>query len=441
MQAQKERLNPSPILILEVFMKNTIFCRMGIALALSLMLPGCKYPTEIVYIDPPVEAPIEAPEGGGDSGSVPGDTPKEKPLEITGFTFTPVYPLKAAYAVKGKTVGRISNPIGGAAPFTYALVSGNGSNDTDNRRFAVSGDLLQIQADSLAVGAYFVCLKVTDSKGIFYTKALTVTVAKDPAALDQETRIVGGISFKMRFVPSGAFIVSGSAASIPMGFWMEETEVTQELYQLVMGENPSRFKDNPAPGEVQGKRPVENVSWYEAVRFCNRLSVVSGREPVYKVWGVDDTDSYFKWAFSTQTTAALWSIYADENASGYRLPSKEEWMWAAIGADRKNPGQVNTTGANKYYSGGPEGTNEGIEYFAWYAYNSSNITHEVGLKLGNELGIYDMIGNVNEWLWDRGQYGSYWATIGNIPISSFGSSPIIPYDKLPYSGIRLVSNQ
>jgi len=422
-------------------MKHTIFYRLGLAfLALSLTVSGCTYPIEVL-VNIPEETPIEAPEGGGDSGSVPEDTSKEKPPEITGFAFTPAYPLRAAYAVKGKTVGRISNPIGGTAPFTYALVPGNGKNDTDNRHFAVSGDLLQIQADSLAAGAYFVCLKVTDSKGSFYAKAVTVTVAKDPAALDQEARIVGGVGFKMRYVPSGAFLMSGSAALIPMGFWMGETEVTQELYQLVMGENPSQFKDNPALGEVQGKRPVENVSWYEAVLFCNRLSVVSGREPVYKAWGVDDMDSYLKWAFSTQSATAMANIYADENASGYRLPSKEEWMWAAIGADRKNPGQVNTTGANKHYSGGPEGTNDGIESFAWCELNSSNITHEVGLKLSNELGIYDMIGNVAEWLKNGGQFGSYWATIGSIPFSSFGSFPWNPYDKFPYSGIRLVSDQ
>jgi formylglycine-generating enzyme required for sulfatase activity len=420
-------------------MKHTIFCRLGLAfLALSLTLSGCTYPIEVL-VNIPEETPIEAPEGGGDSGNVPEDTPEEKPPEITGFTFTPAYPLRAAYAVKGKTGGIISNPVGGTAPFTYALASGDGKNDTDNRRFTVSGDLLQIQSDSLAAGAYFVCLKVTDSKDIFYAKAVTVTVAKDPAAVDQEARIVGGIGFKMRYVPSGAFMMSGSAVSIPTGFWMGETEVTQELYQLVMGENPSQFKDNPAPGEVQGSRPVESVSWYEAVRFCNRLSVVSGREPVYRVWGVDDTDSYLKWAFSTQSTTAIWNIYADENASGYRLPLKEEWAWAYFGADRKSPGQINTA-TNKYYSGGPEGTNNGIEYFSWCELNSSYITHEVGLKLGNELGIFDMTGNVSEWSWDRGQYGSYWATLG---YSFYGLAPgqYGQYEKYPYSGIRLVSNQ
>ena len=164
-------------------MKHTIFCRLGLALALSLALLGCKYPIE-VFVNIPEETPIEAPEGGGDSGSIPEDTSKERPPQITGFAFTQANPLRAYYAVKGKTAGRLSDPNGGTAPFAYALVSGNGNNDADNARFAVSGNLLKIQADHLAAGVYFIYLKVTDSKGVFLAQAATVTVIPDPAALD-----------------------------------------------------------------------------------------------------------------------------------------------------------------------------------------------------------------------------------------------------------------
>jgi formylglycine-generating enzyme required for sulfatase activity len=395
------------------------------------MFSGCKQPTETIYVEVPVEAPEKPPEGG------------EEP-EITGFTFTQAYPLRAAYAVKGKTAGRISNPVGGTAPFAYTLVSGDGSNDTDNRRFMVSGDLLQIQADTLAVDVYFICLKVTDSKGIHYSQATTVTVHPDPVALDQETRTAQGVNFKMRYVPSGAFVKPDpwGAASIPTGFWMGETEVTQEIYLAVMGENPSQFKDNPVPGETQSSRPVDSVSWYEAVRFCNRLSVVSGREPAYKVWGVDDTDSYLKWAFSTQSSTAMSNIYVDENASGYRLPSRDEWFWAAIGADIQNPGQVNTTGVKKHYSGGPVGNGAGIENFAWCYFNSSDITHEVGKKLSNELGLFDMSGNIAEWSWERAFYGSFWPMTESSPIFHLlFNAATNPYGRLEYCGIRIVSNQ
>jgi hypothetical protein len=72
------------------------------------------------------------------------------------------------------------------------MVTGNGINDADNMRFMVSRDSLKIQADRLAVGVYFVCLGITDSRGLSYAQAATVTVAPDPVVLDQEIRIVQG---------------------------------------------------------------------------------------------------------------------------------------------------------------------------------------------------------------------------------------------------------
>ena len=427
------------------------FCRLGLVfLALSLAFSGCKQPTETI-VEVPVEAPEEVPteepnetpeEDGEDSGSDSEEI--ERLPEITGFTLTQVNPLRTHYAVKGKTVGRISNPVGGTAPFTYALSSGDGSNDTDNRHFAVSGDLLKIQADRLAAGVYFIHLKVTDSEGASYAKATTVTVYLDPAALDQETRMARGTTFKMRYVPSGAFMAAqGNSATIPTGFWMAETEVTQELYQLVMGENPSLYKASPVPGEALNRRPVDNVSWYDALLFCNRLSVAAGREPVYQVWGVADWDTYLAWAFSTISMGALSTVYIDEKANGYRLPSKNEWFWAAIGADRNGPGQVNLNGMTKRYSGGPVDDNVGIDDFAWRFSNSANTTHEVGLKLSNELGIFDMSGNIAEWTWERGLHGSsYWQLTGSLPLSTdLNSGGSIPYDRFPAAGIRLVSNQ
>jgi formylglycine-generating enzyme required for sulfatase activity len=273
---------------------------------------------------------------------------------------------------------------------------------------------------------------------------VTVTVAKDPAALDQETRTVGGIDFKMRYIPSGAFMKpekgSDILVQVPTGFWIAETETTQELYQFIMGENPSIFKDNPAPGEVQSRRPVNNLIWYEAVLFCNRLSIASGREPVYHIWGVSDWEKYLKWAIDTQSNSAESNIFIDEKANGYRLPTTNEWVWAAIGADIQNPGQVNTLGAKKNYSGGPVGSNAGIENFAWCYNNSSFTTHEVGRLLCNELGLFDMTGNVMEWVWKSVIAGGEWGTTGDITIPN-NMGKATPFERLEVCGIRLVSNQ
>jgi formylglycine-generating enzyme required for sulfatase activity len=242
--------------------------------------------------------------------------------------------------------------------------------------------------------------------------------------------------------PGGGMDNGNIEVSIPNGFWMAETETTQELYQLIMGENPSLFIDRPALGEVQNLRPVENVLWYEAVIFCNRLSVIVGREPVYHIWGVSDWEKYLQWAIATRSTAAAENIYCEETANGYRLPTDNEWAWAAMGADTQSPGQVNINGQKKYYSGGPIDSDVGAINFAWfYAYNSGEeydfISHEVGKKLSNELNIFDMTGNVGEWTWE-------WSLQGSRPGQwSFfsGSLKANRLERLFGSGIRIVSNQ
>ncbi|MHB9291001.1 putative Hercynine oxygenase [Hollandina sp. SP2] len=147
-------------------------------------------------------------------------------------------------------------------------------------------------------------------------------------------------------------------------FMIGKTEVTQQEYQALMRDNPSRFK-----GEAL---PVEQVTWYDAVEYCNKLSQKEGLTPVY-TWKEDH-------------------IYADTTANGYRLPTEAEWEYAA--QERKRD-----TARGVY----PEG--EDLESLAWYAENSDNKTHEVALKVPNSLGLYDMAGNVWEWCWDW--YGGY----------------------------------
>ncbi|MDR2634085.1 MAG: formylglycine-generating enzyme family protein [Treponema sp.] len=147
-------------------------------------------------------------------------------------------------------------------------------------------------------------------------------------------------------------------------FMIGKTEVSQQEYQALMRDNPSRFK-----GEAL---PVEQVSWYDAVEYCNKLSQKEGLRPVY-IWR-DDT------------------LHADAAANGYRLPSEAEWEYAA------REGKLAPAGA--VY---PEGRD--LSSLAWYAENSDNKTHEVAMKVPNSLGLYDMIGNVWEWCGDW--YGGY----------------------------------
>jgi formylglycine-generating enzyme required for sulfatase activity len=152
-------------------------------------------------------------------------------------------------------------------------------------------------------------------------------------------------------------------------FFIGETEVTQALWQDIMGNNPSRFA-----GDGQ---PVDSVSWLDAVRFCNALSEKEGRLPAYEISG----------------NTIAWNRSAD----GYRLPTESEWEYAARGGSQ---GVHSGVLSRAYYSGG-----EKPETLGWFDANSARTSHPVKSKAPNELGLYDMSGNLWEWCWDY--FGEY----------------------------------
>lgn len=176
-----------------------------------------------------------------------------------------------------------------------------------------------------------------------------------------ETFTVNGVTFKMVHVESGTFMMGGTSEQgsdvwsdreYPVhqvtlsSFNIGQTEVTQALWQAVMGSNPSYFSGD-------SNRPVERVSWNDCQNFLNKLNELTGM--------------------------------------AFRLPTEAEWEFAARGGNKSQ--------GNKY-----AGSSD-IDFVAWYKHNSNDMTHPVATKAPNELGIYDMSGNVSEWCYDW--YGKY----------------------------------
>ena len=244
--------------------------------------------------------------------------------------------------------------------------------DADNKTvtWASSDEAVATVTDGLVVavadGTCTITCSATDGSGV---KAECQVTVRGP----ENEFTVNGVTFKMIAVEGGTFMMGsndGKSDEQPVhqvtlsGFSIGETEVTQELWEAVMGGNPSDFSGS--------KRPVDKVSWNDCQEFITKLNEL------------------------TEKT--------------FRLPTEAEWEFAARGGNMSN---------GYTYSG-----SNTISDVAWHIDNSSFTTHEVATKAPNELGLYDMSGNVCEWCQDW--YGDYSSSSQTNPTGpSSGSDRVI----------------
>ena len=155
---------------------------------------------------------------------------------------------------------------------------------------------------------------------------------------------------------------------------------TQKMWLEVMENNPSGFKGD--------NRPVETVSWWEVLEYCNRLSEKYGLEPVYELSKSSEGILMIKELGEKIVSPDKANF---KNTEGFRLPTEVEWEWFASGGQKA----IEQGTFNYIYSG-----SNNIDDVAWYTGNSKDTTQSVGLKMPNVLGLYDCNGNVWEWCYD-----------------------------------------
>jgi len=281
----------------------------------------------------------------------------------------------------------------------------------------------------------------------------------------------GSVNFNIIYVSSGSYYVGDNPpgsdnVTLTKGYWIAETEVTYELWYEVNTwatsngytfANPGREgndgTDGAAPTTAKYE-PVTWINWRDAMIWCNALSEKRGLTPVYY------TNSGFTIPIRSVTNNSSLDTaeghednpYVNWNANGYKLPTEVEWEVATRGADIAKAG-----GTYGYkYSG-----SNNIDDVAWYWDNSGGVTHNVGTKNPNQIGIYDMSGNMNEWCWDWcGDYpstsidpigvitgtdrinrGGHWCSAGGgVAETVYSRDYHYPYREDDWMGFRFIRN-
>lgn len=344
-------------------------------------------------------------------------------VATASFDNVPVLPTLAKVQINGGVIATYSRFRGGAD-----LVAGPNAIVVHPENSGLQGDLVGYALEKIASSSSYLALVRGGLVAVIKLRTTLqrgYSVASVCADLDQSiypllTNLAnnsnttmatstshdlgGGVSLQMNLIPSGQFRMGQASIGIPVTtvtltrpFYCGIYEVTQAQYARITNKWPSRFfpVGLDSLGYTTSTLPVEKVSWYDAIEFCNILSSQTGLVPVYLVdKGTRDPNN-----LNSNTADPKWTVVCDWNANGFRLPTEAEWEYAC------------RAGTTSTYYWGEDASADTLKQHMWFAWNSYNLswtdphaaisgTQPVAGKSPNPWGLYDMGGNVYQWCWD-----------------------------------------